>query len=151
MEIYCGTASIFDVNSISNCNENCLPLSYSPIEYIFYILSPFHEVFTLKKDNEVIGYAVGNYNDNNFHIMSIGVLDKFRGNGYGNKLMSCIITHIKKYVENISLYVNAGNTVAINFYQKHGFKIVGDLKNYYKAVPGKINKNGYLMTRIVTQ
>ena len=60
------------------------------------------------------------------------VLDEFRKQGVGTKLLSHLISIAISYrVINITLEVRVSNEVAINLYKKFGFREVALRKYYY--------------------
>ena len=133
MKKYIQLATISDTIGVSNCNKLCLPISYSPIEYGYYILSPYHEVIIIKYDNKIVGYLIGGYDNKIFHIMSIGVLKEYRNQGLGKLLLDFAEKIVKPYVNTLSLYVHVENASAINFYKNNGFKFNKRIKNYYRS------------------
>ena len=65
------------------------------------------------------------------NILDICTANKHKNMGYASKL----IEHIKSIKQNnqtISLEVKRTNQIAINFYKKHGFKIIAERKKYYR-------------------
>jgi ribosomal protein S18 acetylase RimI-like enzyme len=144
-------ANITDCVPLSECNKECLPIFYRPAEYIYYILSPFHEIFMiLDNSNSLVGYVLGQIDGSNFHIMSIGVYNKYRKMGFGSKLISCIIKNVDG-CKSLTLYVHVENEVAVNFYKKNGFEIKEKLTNYYGDVLGYgVIPDAYLMKREVS-
>lgn len=128
-------SNFLDIFLLSECNRECLPISYSSVEYFFFILSPQYEVFSVYNDTneDMVGYALGLYEDTNFHLMSIGIIKKLRGRGLGNSLLDYIEESVNKDTKTISLYVHVENVPALNLYKKKGFKVKERLKDYYKG------------------
>lgn len=57
--------------------------------------------------------------------LHIDLLDDYQGKGYGTKLINALLEDLsKKCVRGIMLMVDSGNTRAIGFYKKLGFKKV---------------------------
>lgn len=150
-------ANISDINGLIKCNKDVLPVCYSYLEYLYFIINGNYEVVMIKDDNNIIGFLLGTYETNetnettNFHIMSIGIIKSHRKLGYGSKLLEWILNRIKElYPEykSVSLYVHTLNKAAIKFYNKHGFKIKKTLYNYYRNLFGNSNdnNNAYLMS-----
>ena len=85
------------------------------------------------------------YGDGYKWIALIEVENGYRGNGYGEQVLEFAITH----EHGNALGVHKNNTVAINMYKKHGFKISPESQaavdsgrtNYYQMYRGKGNKN----------
>ena len=78
--------------------------------------------FMVKKDNDIIGFMNPEIREEK-GIFDIGLCKKYRGKGYGKKLLETAIDFLsKKEVESIELIVIEKNTVAYNMYKKRGFK-----------------------------
>lgn len=98
--------------------------------------------FIYLSDNNIIGYI--NYYDliDRFEIANIEVLEDYRNNKIGYKLLSYIIElGYKKKIINITLEVNINNKYAIKLYERCNFEIVSIRKKYYNGI------DGYLMER----
>lgn len=96
------------------------------------------DLFFAEYDKEVaIGFAICRLlkRTNVISIDKIGVKSEYRNRGIGAKL----IATIKKLGHDIKLDVVAENTTAINFYEKHGFNIIGE-KTLGKTTHVKIMK-----------
>lgn len=72
------------------------------------------------KAGNLVGYAIVNSKDG--YLSNIEVTDKYKGQGYGDQIMKYAINNM-----NVNkLYVEKNNNVAINMYEKNGFKIDKD-------------------------
>jgi ribosomal-protein-alanine N-acetyltransferase len=78
--------------------------------------------------DSLIGYVCFFQVKNEVEIIKIGIMKSHQGKNYGTYL----ITKIKKLsIRKIFLEVSSLNKIAIKFYEKNGFKIIGVRKNYY--------------------
>ena len=78
--------------------------------------------------DSLIGYVCFFQVKNEVEIIKIGIMKSYQGKNYGTHL----ITKIKKLsIRKIFLEVSSLNKIAIKFYEKNGFKIIGVRKNYY--------------------
>ena len=78
--------------------------------------------------DRLVGYVCFFQVKNEVEIIKIGIMKSYQGKNYGTHL----ITKIKKLsVRKIFLEVSSLNKIAIKFYEKNGFKIIGVRKNYY--------------------
>jgi ribosomal-protein-alanine N-acetyltransferase len=67
------------------------------------------------------------------HITTIAVLPELRGRGLGDETLVAVIDLGRQAgVEKFTLEVRANNKLAIQMYEKYGFKRIGIRKNYYK-------------------
>ena len=66
-------------------------------------------------------------------IAGIYVLERFRSQKYGTKLMTALLESCdQKRYEKVYLYVDNGNVRARRLYDKLGFLVVGTYKHYMK-------------------
>lgn len=67
------------------------------------------------------------------HLISIAVLEEYRGRGVGSALLSATIEALRDVydVEAVYLEVRVSNTRAIKLYEKFGFRRVRRVKGYY--------------------
>lgn len=52
-----------------------------------------------------------------------------RGSGLADRLIEALLAHAAQEVEQIKLTVNADNTRAVKFYERHGFRTIGRIPN----------------------
>jgi len=147
-------ASVTDCTGITQCNKACLPMVYDTFEYFMFITSKNYEVIVIEHKGTIIGYLLGSYEfeDKNIHVMSIGVLDRYRKQGLGGQLLSFIGTIAgSKGCDTITLFVHVGNTVATTFYKKNGFIINELMKGYYEGCLTDVDSyDGYKMVKPIT-
>ena len=120
-----------DYRELEQLGKNCLPIYFTQQDIIY--CNVFQDNTIMLKacadspPKKIVG-LIFCVEDNDFiHINSFCVDKSCRKKGYGTKL----INEIKKYGKKITLNVLETNTIAIRFYEKHGFKLVEVKKNYY--------------------
>jgi ribosomal-protein-alanine N-acetyltransferase len=90
----------------------------------------------------VVGYIIADYSRDTGHIVSIAVHPRFRGMGFGKRLMiEAEKRLIDKCVKEIILEVEVTNNIAIKMYEKLGYRIVRILPGYYNG------RDAYLMIK----
>ncbi|KAI7905405.1 acyl-CoA N-acyltransferase [Cokeromyces recurvatus] len=89
-----------------------------------------------------------NTNKTKIYIMTLGVLEPYRHLGLGNQLVQHILEQAKldNDISKVFLHVQISNTVATEFYQKNGFKIVSTEKDYYKNIEPR---DAYLLEKMI--
>ena len=128
-------AIINDIYNIEKCGKRCLPIYYKATDLYFLINQNNYKIMKLCNDNKLYGYTVIEKRINSNHIMSIGIYPQYRRRGYGEMLINKIKDmHVNK---TITLNVQKNNEAAICFYKKNGFKIIGELINYYSNLECK--------------
>jgi [ribosomal protein S18]-alanine N-acetyltransferase len=102
-----------------------------------------------KNDKTLIGYAIFGMtyceSQRIFTIVSIGVLNTYRGKGYGKMLLQTILD--KYPTREISLHVRVTNKVAQKLYKSLGFEIKNIEEKYYH----QLNDDAYHMVKKVVQ
>ena len=99
------------------------------------INSPFSKEVVYVENGLIIGYLSYSIMYEKAEINEIFVLNNFRNQGVGSRLMEYLIKKCQ-FCENITLEVRKNNDSAIKLYKKYGFKEVTLRKNYYKGIDG---------------
>jgi len=94
--------------------------------------NPFARRIEYVIEDKVIGYLEYSLIYDRIEIDNFSVLEKYRREGIGTKLMSYLVSlAISLRVVNITLEVRVSNDIAINLYKKFGFREVALRKYYY--------------------
>lgn len=94
--------------------------------------NPFKKKVEYFVSEEVVGYLEYLLMYDRMEIENIFVLEKYRGQGIGNRLMAYLVSvAIENRVINITLEVRENNEVAKNLYKKFGFREVAMRHHYY--------------------
>jgi ribosomal protein S18 acetylase RimI-like enzyme len=152
MEINIRVASAFDTGSIFELNKKCLPIYYTLLEHVLYTMSTTNLVLVAEnKNKEIVGYLIGEYKKNNFHIGSIGTSKKHRSKGIGKMFIDYLINNHNEYNKytDITLNVHDLNDKGIRFYKKNKFNIIERLNNYYGGQLKSVSQSAYFMKRII--
>ena len=94
--------------------------------------------------DEIIGYAIC-LRDLPLRVNLINFLirRKYQNKGYGTILLNYVIQRIRKTqrIKQIVLNVNTQNSSAIRLYERHNFRIIKKIENYYHN-----DESAYLMS-----
>lgn len=102
--------------------------------------NPFSQLWLLKEDNQVIGYAFIWKIFEDADIARIGIDPQFRNKGLAQKFLSEIFDNLKEEeTEFVRLEVRAGNAPALSLYKKLGFIEVNRVSHYYSNGEDAIN------------
>ena len=86
----------------------------------------------IKYGNEIAGFVIlqicGTFSG---YIQTICIV-KYRGKGFGTKLLQFCEERILKFSPNVFICVSSFNHGAIKLYYEFGFKLVGELENFVK-------------------
>ena len=125
-----------DLFDIVKVGKACLPIYYNLYHLIKLINDKNYIILKYILNENIIGFAIINkQNKDRIHIMSIAILDIYRGLGYGSALLDKIKELFPNY--KISLYVQIKNNNAVQFYIKNKFKIENTIHNYYEELEYK--------------
>lgn len=142
-----------DIETIIAINRASLPENYSNK----FFLDLYHHApkafLVAVIDNNIVGYITCEVKRgvSNFkyriakmgHIVSVAVIDKYRGCGFGTKLIETATKEMLLYkATELYLEVRKSNEVAVSIYKKFGYEIKDCLDDYYED-----GENGYLMTK----
>ena len=102
---------------------------------------------TIQQDQIPIGLLIGHYIFQDiklieFEILHIALLPNYRNQGYGYKLL-------KEKTINIFLETGSANKFAIKLYEKLGYKIYNERKNYYgsKSINSPLSQDAILFVK----
>jgi ribosomal-protein-alanine N-acetyltransferase len=86
----------------------------------------------------VLGYFVAMKGVDEVHLLNITVAPEFQGQGWGRVMLDALgIWARSEGAQWLWLEVRTGNLRAQQVYLRHGFRRVGERKNYYPAVAGR--------------
>ena len=133
-----------DLISIMEINMKTLPEHYS--DYFFEsLLADMPESFLIAENGgRHVGYIMckSEFGFSNFkklgfvkkgHVVSVAVLDEFRGNGIGSALVQEAFKGVKeRQCDEMYLEVRCSNTDAVKMYEKLGMSIKQRLQSYYR-------------------
>ena len=104
--------------------------------------NPYLKIITYAEKDKIIGFLLYSLIYDRIEIEQFEVITKERGKGIGDKLLKYLIEKYKNCdIKNITLEVKEDNIIAINLYEKYGFKKVSTREKYYDGI------NGLLMER----
>jgi ribosomal protein S18 acetylase RimI-like enzyme len=125
-----------ELYDIVNIGKECLPIYYKLYHLIKLINDTNYIILKCVINENIIGFAIiKKRKKDHIHIMSIAILNIYRGLGHGSNLLN----KIKELFPNskISLYVQIKNNNAVQFYIKNHFKIEKTINNYYEELEHK--------------
>ena len=90
------------------------------------------QYITLRRDDEIVGYAGLWKVVNEAHVTTIGVRSEDHGKGYGRGLFASLILHAYALEAHwMTLEVRPSNMPAITLYESFNFKVIGRRRGYY--------------------
>ena len=91
----------------------------------------------LSAGGEVLGYFVAMKGVDEVHLLNITVAPPMQAQGWGRVILDALATWSRgQGAQWLWLEVRASNSRAQKIYQRHGYRRVGERKNYYPASRG---------------
>jgi ribosomal protein S18 acetylase RimI-like enzyme len=99
------------------------------------LTDPSREVYLAMLGNEIVGFTILNMHGAFVgYIQSVCVAPQWRGKGFGSKLMDYVEKRILSETPNVFICVSSFNRRVQKLYERRGYEVVGELKNW--IVPG---------------
>lgn len=95
------------------------------------LTNPCHKAFLAKVGGHSVGFLYASFVGNEADIIDFGVLEKFRKQGVGARLLNHFLNCLREQNGQATLEVSTDNKVALSLYEKFGFQKVGVRKRYY--------------------
>jgi ribosomal-protein-alanine N-acetyltransferase len=114
--------------------EDVIDLEYEVLSFsVFVQLStmPYYKKVIVADAGELAGCAVVYWDEKTFHLGSVVVREKYRGEGIGKELVKRCIELARKMGYKCVLLEVGVNNEALEIYRESGFKIHETLKHYY--------------------
>ena len=121
-----------DIDSIAELEKECFSEPWSETSLRDELTNETARFYVLRDGKNLLGYIGANNICNEVYITNVAVNSECRGKGYGKIL----VNHLIKQSEAeraffITLEVRKSNENAIKLYEKCGFKLIGERKNFY--------------------
>ena len=133
-----------DMISVMEINMKTLPEHYSDYFYESLLADMPESFLVAENGGKYVGYIMckSEFGFSNFkklgfvkkgHVVSVAVLDEFRGNGIGSALVEEAFKGVnEKQCDEMYLEVRCSNTDAVRLYEKLGMSVLQRLKSYYR-------------------
>lgn len=122
--------SVFD-------DKDRIPLTVKDIyaeEEEEYYLDNFG-VFIYKDSDTIVGYGQVIFNNGQYTIANLGILEAYRGQGFGEELVRYLLWFCNKNsIKEVNIRVEKNNVKAISLYTKVGFKEYNSLTTWLKVI-----------------
>ncbi|MGA2790518.1 MAG: GNAT family N-acetyltransferase [Candidatus Bathyarchaeia archaeon] len=99
------------------------------------LTDPSREVYLAMVRNEIVGFTILTMHGAFVgYLQSVCVAPQWRGKGFGSKLMDYVEKRILSETPNVFICVSSFNGRVQRLYERRGYEVVGELKNW--IVPG---------------
>ena len=122
-----------DAGFVSEMENRCFSTPM-PWEYIASIPQKENTIFVVCEDDDgrLAGYAGMMWVLDEGSVISIAVEDKHRNEGLGSLLMQALKEYaLDLELSSLTLELRSSNLPAKRLYEKNGFSVCGNMKNYY--------------------
>ena len=121
-----------DIKEIAELEKECFSEPWSETSLRDELTNETARFYVLRDGEKLLGYIGANNICNEVYITNVAVNSACRGKGYGKKLVNHLIkqSELEKAFF-ITLEVRKSNENAIALYEKCGFKLIGERKNFY--------------------
>lgn len=92
-------------------------------------------VFIYKDSDTIVGYGQVIFNNGQYTIANLGILEAYRGQGFGEELVRYLLWFCNKNsIKEVNIRVEKNNVKAISLYTKVGFKEYNSLTTWLKVI-----------------
>ena len=94
----------------------------------------------LLQDQQLVGYSMLTHAADEAHLLNLCIAPGWQGHGLGHLMLEHAIQWAQQTgVDSMFLEVRPSNKTGISLYRKHGFRVVGERPDYYRAANGREN------------
>lgn len=125
-----------DFETLLEIDEASFPggVAYDAAELTYFMNREGAETIVAEVDNVIVAFLILEVRrkQRTATVVTLDVRETDRRNGYGSQLLHYCENILSNYsVKAYELQVDVTNHPAMRFYQKHGFRTVRTLRNYY--------------------
>jgi N6-L-threonylcarbamoyladenine synthase len=126
------TMTLGDLEDVLRIEKLLFPSPWNKWMFVAEIESERSFSLVVRLGEEIIGYAILHYFDEEGHLMNLAVLPDYQNLGVGSVLVIKLIKlALRNGVRRLTLEVRRSNMIARKLYQKFGFQEIGVRKKYY--------------------
>ena len=149
-------ARLADADSIANLSrdliENGLNWRWTPVRVAASIRAANVNVLVASVHEEIAGFAIMRYGDDDAHLDLLAVAPPYRRSGIGRQMMEWLEEcAIVAGIFNVDLEVRAGNEEAQMFYTRMGYRPLMQLPGYYQGMEAALRMGRDLSRRSLDQ
>jgi ribosomal-protein-alanine N-acetyltransferase len=138
MHISLSACSTADFETLYAIDQSCYPrgIAYSRSTLREFLSLPGADCLLARvgpsKDAPIGGFIIGETDGNYAHIITIDILEAHRRTGIGTALLQALEDRMAaRGVRQVELETATQNAVGVAFWQHHGYRKMGILRNYY--------------------
>jgi len=123
-----------DFDTLHRVDQVCFPrgIAYSRRTLRWFLSLPGADCLVAEQSGEIIGFILSQAEGHEAQVITLDVLEAHRRAGCGSMLLRKAESRLQAAgVRSITLETATNNNAAVAFWQKHGYRTVAVLKNYY--------------------
>jgi [ribosomal protein S18]-alanine N-acetyltransferase len=123
-----------DFETLYRIDQICFPkgISYGRFEMKVYLRARGSYCLLAETGGNVAGFILAELAPDEGHIITLDILEDYRRQGIGSRLLGAAENEmISRGGKRMVLETATTNTAAIPLWEKHGYREIGILKNYY--------------------
>jgi len=129
--------TIADIDRIIEIERHAYPHPWTRGNFLDCLRSSYG-CFGLQLGEDLAGYSIFNWAVGEAHLLNLCVGPKWQGQSYGSLMLERTIDFVTlRGNQSMFLEVRASNPRAVVLYKKHGFKVIGHRRGYYRADGGR--------------
>jgi [ribosomal protein S18]-alanine N-acetyltransferase len=145
-------ARLADADSIANLSRDLIEYGlnwrWTPVRVAASIRAANVNVLVASMHEEIAGFAIMRYGDDDAHLDLLAVAPPYRRSGIGRQLMEWLEEcAIVAGIFNVDLEVRAGNEEAQIFYSRMGYRTRLQLPGYYQGIEAALRMGRDLSRR----
>lgn len=149
-------ARLADADSIANLSRDLIEYGlnwrWTPVRVAASIRAANVNVLVASMHDEIAGFAIMRYGDDDAHLDLLAVAPPYRRSGIGRQLMEWLEEcAIVAGIFNVDLEVRAGNEEAQIFYNRMGYRTLLQLPGYYQGIETALRMGRDLSRRSLDQ
>ncbi len=106
---------------------------WTPARVRHHIRNKDTMVLIASRDEEITGFAIMRFGDDQAHLFLLAVQPEFRRTGIGRSMMAWLEKSCRTAgIQEVRLEVRSSNRAAMRFYQRLGYRYLGKVAGYYE-------------------
>ncbi len=121
-----------DLPEVIAIERRAFPTPWSLAMFVLELSKPSGICLAALDEGRIIGYLICSRYETVWHVMNVAVEPERRREGVASALLGELYARTGEEQARFTLEVRCSNQVAIDLYQRHGFKAAGIRRRYYQ-------------------
>ncbi len=148
MEFLIEEMTLETVGAVAEIEKAYFSLPWSYDAFLAELDNPRSVTYVARTRDKVVAFLNAGFILDEGTVNNVAVLSEYRKNGIGEALLCQVISHCRAHgIATLTLEVRKSNLSAIQLYQKHGFLLVGERRNFYSQP----TEDALLLTKIIAE